>query len=226
MKDEYQQYLNEVSERINTTDSIIPAQRAAFKAGFSFSNLPFSKQLEIWNYIWFQSTTFRQKIHAFFFLEQNVRHSKYHREIWATSVNWQEQINDWPLCDGLSKINTKVLESFPGEVYSQLMSWNTNNDLWKRRQSLVSLLYYSRTKKIYLSFEQIAALIAPLLTDKEYYVQKGVGWALRELHTVYPAASLPFLQKNIKNISAIAFTIAIEKMNTGEKDDLKRLRKK
>ena len=59
---------------------------------------------------------------------------------------------------------------------------------------------------------KIVLLVEPLLGDKEYYVQKGVGCALREMHTVYPKETMPFLQKHIKKISAIAFTIAIEKM--------------
>jgi 3-methyladenine DNA glycosylase AlkD len=64
-----------------------------------------------------------------------------------------------------------------------------------------------------------------LLKDKEYYVQKEVGWTLREMHTVYPALTLPFLHKHIKNISAIAFTIVIEKMDEKTKKTLKTLRK-
>ena len=59
----------------------------------------------------------------------------------------------------------------------------------------------------------------------DYYVQKGVGWALRELHTVYPRETLPFIQLHLKNISPIAFTIAIEKMSLKEKEKLKLLRK-
>ena len=99
-------------------------------------------------------------------------------------------------------------------------------NLWKRRQSVVSLLYFSRTKKVYLPFDKIATLIKHLLSDNEYYVQKGVGWALREMHTVYPTESLQFFKEHINKISAIAFTICMEKMTTEEKEVLKQLRKK
>ena len=135
-------------------------------------------------------------------------------------------MNDWGYCDALAKINTKVLETYPTEVYRQLATWNKDKNLWKRRQSVVSLLYFSRTKKDYLPFSKIAALVEPLLSDKEYYVQKGVGWALREMHTVYPKETMPFIQKHIKSISAIAFTIAIEKMSVAEKEKIKGLRKR
>ena len=63
------------------------------------------------------------------------------------------------------------------------------------------------------------------MSDKEYYVQKGVGWTLREMNTVYPKETFPCLVKHIKAISSIAFTIAIEKMSTQQKAQLKTLRK-
>jgi 3-methyladenine DNA glycosylase AlkD len=210
---------------IDSIPTIIPAHRAAFKQGYSFSKTPFEQQLPIWDHIWHHSDNFRAQLHAYFFLEEAVKKKEHHAKIWETSVVWQELIDDWGLCDALAKINTKVLESYPVAIYKQLAAWNKDEDLWKRRQSVVSLLYYSRTKKTYLPYSKLIALITPLLADKEYYVQKGVGWSLRELHTVYPAETMPFLKKYIKNISAIAFTIAIEKMTAAEKDALKILRK-
>jgi 3-methyladenine DNA glycosylase AlkD len=222
---EYSKHLKEVLSRIEITHTVIPAHRAAFKKGYSFSKEPFEDQLPIWNHVWKHSGDHRAQMHAYFFLEQYVSKMEYHVAIWDTSVAWQHLVKDWSLCDALAKINTKVLETFPIDVYQQLNIWNKDEDLWKRRQSVVSLLYFSRTKKVYLPFKKIAALVEPLLTDKEYYVQKGVGWALREVHTVYPEATLPFLKKHIKNISPIAFTIAIEKMDDDEKKMLKAIRK-
>jgi len=117
------------------------------------------------------------------------------------------------------------LEVLPKQVYAQLKMWNTDKDLWKRRQSIVSLLYYSRTKKVHLPYNEIIPLIDNLLNDKEYYVQKGVGWSLRELYNVYPEKTFGYLKKNTKSISAIAFYAATEKLTKKEKELLKTLRK-
>ena len=125
----------------------------------------------------------------------------------------------------MAKLNTKVLEQLPDLVYQQLEEWNKSANLWQRRQSVVSLLYFSRTKSTYPTQSQIIHLLQPLLPDSEYYVQKGVGWAMRELHTVYPEAARAFLVQNISKVSAIAFTIAIEKMSQDEKYAIKQLRK-
>ena len=165
------------------------------------------------------------RVHAFFFLERNMKKDTTLRQMWPVVVNWQEHVNDWGLCDALAKIYTKILVVLPVPVYARLKKWNSDDNLWKRRQSVVSLLYYSRVKKDYLPFDKIEQLITPLLKDKEYYVQKGVGWALRELHTVYPKQTLSYLTRHIKSVSSIAFTIAIEKTTPAVKDKLKALRK-
>jgi len=44
---------------------------------------------------------------------------------------------------------------------------------------------------------QMDPLITRLLNDKEYYVQKGLGWTLRELHNVYPEQAIAYLQTHI-----------------------------
>jgi 3-methyladenine DNA glycosylase AlkD len=217
--------LKEVLSLVGSISTVIPAHRKAFKEGYSFSKQTFEEQLPLWDHIWKHSNNFRAQLHAYFFLEQYVKKTELHQAIWKTSLSWQKEVNDWGLCDALAKINTKVLETHPEEVYSKLAQWNKDKNLWERRQSVVSLLYYSRTKKIFLPFKKIVALVEPLLTDKEYYVQKGVGWTLREMHTVYPSDTLFFFKKNIKTIHPIAFTIAIEKMSQREKDALKLMRR-
>ena len=216
--------MDEVSALVTSVSGIIPAQRALHKAGFSFSKEPFESQRETWNHIW-KNSGYRLQLHAFFFLERWLKQKELMPMLWETSVSWQDSVDDWPLCDGLSKINTKALETYPEKVYPQLVLWNQSDNLWKRRQSVVSLLYYSRTKKTFLPFSNIEAQVEPLLKDKEYYVQKGIGWTLREMYTVYPDETFPFLKKHIKDLSPIAFTISIEKMAEAYKDELKRLRK-
>jgi 3-methyladenine DNA glycosylase AlkD len=144
---------------------------------------------------------------------------------WDTIVTWQEAITNWWLCDAMSKIYTKVLEIAPKKVYPVLKKWNKDKDLWKRRQSIVSLLYYTGTKKKHPPLEDIIALVHPLLEDKEYYVQKAVGWTLREIHTTYPKEGYAYLSDNIKQVSGIAFSPASEKLSVDKKQLLKDKRK-
>ena len=217
---------HEVLSHISTVHGNVPLHRRESKRKYSFSGLPFSEQLAIWDELWRTESDFWIRLHAFFFLERHLSKESDLLEMWPVITRWQDQVDDWGLCDALAKIYTKILVVAPDEVYARLKEWNLDENLWKRRQSVVSLLYYSRTKKQHPAFFLVRALITPLLPDKEYYVQKGVGWALRELHTVYPNETLAWLKLDIKLISSIAFTIAIEKMDTATIKELKVLRKK
>ena len=218
-------HLHEVLAHLRTVKGSVPIHRRASKQVYAFSGLPFIAQLEIWGELWRTESDFWVRLHAYFFLERHTKKENELQAMWPVVLQWQKQVDDWGLCDALAKIYTKILEVLPGPVYKQLQQWNASGNLWMRRQSVVSLLYYSRTKRTYLPFQQVIQLIAPLLPDKEYYVQKGVGWALRECHTVYPRETLAWLSANIKKVSSIAFTISIEKMETDIKNKLKAARK-
>jgi 3-methyladenine DNA glycosylase AlkD len=222
---DHQNQIREAVEHIGGIKGNIPQHRRESRREYSFSGLPFAEQLAIWDQLWGHENNFRVRLHAFFFLERHIKNKAALPEMWPVIVRWQEQVDDWGLCDALAKIYTKIMAVAPDDVYAQLEKWNTHPNPWMRRQSVVSLLYYSRTKKQYPSFTQIEALITPLLHDKEYYVQKGVGWTLREMHTVYPDETFTWLKIHIKQISSIAFTIAIEKMEAVKTGELKGLRK-
>jgi 3-methyladenine DNA glycosylase AlkD len=217
-------HLQEVRAHINAINGNVPTHRRESKRKYAFSDLPFTEQLTIWDELW-RTGNFWLRLHAFFFLERHIKNETQLKEMWPLVVRWQDQVDDWGLCDALAKIYTKILVVEPQKVYEQLKKWNADENLWMRRQSVVSLLYYSRTKKQHPSFNQIKQLLTPLLADKEYYVQKGVGWTLREVYNVYPEETLIWLKQDIKLLSSIAFTIAIEKMNAETVNELKAIRK-
>ncbi|HZY35425.1 MAG TPA: DNA alkylation repair protein [Mucilaginibacter sp.] len=224
-KSDYQIQLQEIRRHIQALRGNVPSHRRESKRAYSFSDRPFAEQLAIWDELWRMEHDFWLRLHAYFFLERHLKKESELLEMWPVIAHWQDYVDDWGLCDALAKVYTKILVILPAEVYAQLKEWNADENLWKRRQSVVSLLYYSRTKKKYPSFIETEALITPLLADKEYYVQKGVGWSLREMHTVYQAETLPWLKTHIRQVSAIAFTIAIEKMDAATVLEVKALRK-
>jgi len=223
--DQHHYEIQEILTHLRGVNGNVPLHRRESKRVYSFSHRPFADQLLIWDLVWRTERGFWTSVHAFFFLERHMKKEAQLLEMWPVIVKWQDQVDDWGLCDSLSKIYTRILEVIPGEVYTQLQEWNTDKNLWKRRQSVVSLLYYSRTKKVYLTFDQISSLVIPLITDKEYYVQKGVGWSLREMHNVYPEQTISLIKSRIKQLSSIAFSTCIEKMSAVLVDELKMLRK-
>ena len=87
------------------------------------------------------------------------------------------------------------------------------------------LYYYARTKTEHIEFDLGRRLITTLLKDNSYYVQKAVGWSLRESYNVYPSETYELIQQHIHTISATAFTTCTEKMSYSQKELLKQLRK-
>lgn len=198
-----------------------------FKTGFSFYEDNMEATFTKMDAIYHHSNSFEGKNLAFIFLDKNYKHISISSQL-QLLPNWVKQVDNWAHSDNLSKFLTRLLEHkiTHKELLSILKNWNSSPNFWERRQSLVSLYYYSRTKKEYIDYKTSETLISNLLKDKEYYVQKAVGWALRESYNVYPKETFIFIENNIKNISSTAFTTCIEKMNQNQKSILKLKRKK
>ncbi|MEO8762142.1 MAG: DNA alkylation repair protein [Bacteroidia bacterium] len=203
----------------------VPTQRGVFKTNTNFELRTIEEQLEIWNEIWLHSNLYEAMNQALYFISK-------HKDVFDTKAlftvtkNWVGRVDNWAHSDGLSDLYSYLLEKDAALVYPQLKSWNTSKNPWERRQSLVALLEYSKKRKKVLPVNKLLSLIKPLLNDENYFVQKGIGWTLREIGNVYPKDTWDFLLKHHTNISSTAFSAAIEKRSVKEKEELKLLRKK
>ncbi|MFN8115662.1 MAG: DNA alkylation repair protein [Bacteroidia bacterium] len=202
-------------------------QGVIHKKGFSFYSESKETVFSILDNVYRQSNIFEAKNIAFIFLDKNHKHIPHQTQL-KVLPKWVKHVDNWAHSDGLSKYLSKLVEheSTKNEILSILKKWNKSKNLWERRQSLISLFYYSRTKKKHISFDIVKDFITPLLTDKEYYVQKAVGWTLRESYNVYPSQTYMFIEEHIKQISPTAFTTCLEKMSEKQKQALKQKRKK
>lgn len=68
-------------------------------------------------------------------------------------------------------------------------------------------------------------MVEPLLADKAYYVEKGVGWTLREIGNIYPNEQEKFQFENANKICAYAYSSATEKWDKAKREKLKEIRK-
>lgn len=212
---------------LNVLGLVSKTQVDTHKNGFSFYSEHKEQTFLLFDGIYKQSSIFEVKNLAFIFLDKHHKHISLKTQL-KTLPQWVKQVDNWAHSDGLSKYLTRLLEdkSTHCEMLDILKNWNTSKNLWERRQSLVSLFYYARTKKEHISFELTQQLVYPLLKDKEYFVQKAVGWTLRESYNVYPKQTFIFIEENIRNITPVAFTTCLEKMTEKQKQLLKQKRRK
>lgn len=202
----------------------VPVQRSVFKKGYSFSSLKPEEQIDIWDSIWNESSSHEVMSQALLFWE------KYHTKVnpalaWKHLKNWVGRIDNWAHSDSLSGFYSYLLEVETDMVLPQIIKWNKSKNPWERRQSVVSLTHYHRKREQVLPFSTMITLVENLLHDKDYFVQKGVGWALREIGNAYPKETFAFLIRNYAHLSSVAFAAAAEKLGTKEKEQLKKLRK-
>lgn len=201
-------------------------QVEVYKNSYSFFNNNPEEIFEVFDIIFNASTNFETKNQAYIFLDKNYKFIP-KKQLLKILPHWVNKIDNWAHSDNLSKFLTRLLEDneTQEDFLKIIHNWNLSSNPWQRRQSLVSLYYYARTKNKNIAYTLSQKLIFNLIHDNDYYVQKAVGWTLRESYNVYPEKTHEFIAKHIKSISSTAFTTSIEKMRLEEKQFLKLKRK-
>jgi len=69
-----------------------------------------------------------------------------------------------------------ILRSSPGVVAPMLRGWSTDENMWRRRTSIIAQV----GSKSDTDLELLSDCLAPNLGDREFFVAKAIGWALRE----------------------------------------------
>ena len=72
-----------------------------------------------------------------------------------------------------------------------LRRWSMDDDIWRRRSTLIAQLRLKRRTDEKLLFE----LIEPSLDSREFFLRKAIGWALREYSKTAPARVARYVEK-------------------------------
>jgi 3-methyladenine DNA glycosylase AlkD len=114
--------------------------------------------------------------------------------------------DNWDLTDmiGAGTIGKKALKD--KRMIKKFYAWAKSKNLWTRRLAAVSTLPLIKNKNIEPSMK-IAKMLAK---DKEYMVQKGYAWTLKEAATIDTGRVVKFLKKH--NSPRLVVGIAKEKM--------------
>lgn len=81
---------------------------------------------------------------------------------------------------------------YPQHIKSITGRWNNSENIWLQRMSLLFQLKYKKDTDLNLLFRYIKNLSE----SKEFFVQKAIGWVLREYSKTDPEAVLDFLRQN------------------------------
>lgn len=81
---------------------------------------------------------------------------------------------------------------YPGQIKPVTGSWNRSENIWLQRMSLLFQLKYKKETDTVL----LTKYIQHLSRSKEFFVQKAIGWVLREYSKTNPAWVKKFLKEN------------------------------
>ncbi|MDG1949382.1 MAG: DNA alkylation repair protein [bacterium] len=171
----------------------LPMMRALIKEGFSFYKNSDKEILAIWNTIWNEATTHEVMAMALFYYTEKKRElTPMH---WKTMKSWVNKLDSWEHADTLCWIYSRIYEQYPKLVEPMLFKWNKSKNPWIQRCSIVSTIYYASKNRKAPNLTTVLTLIEPLISHKDPYVQKAVGWQLREVYNLNPKRGLSFIKK-------------------------------
>ena len=76
-----------------------------------------------------------------------------------------------------------LLREFTAELTPVMYAWARDEDLWKRRTSIICQLSFKEATDTAL----LTAAIEANTGDRDFFIRKGIGWALREYAKTDPA---------------------------------------
>lgn len=85
-----------------------------------------------------------------------------------------------------------ICSSCPDLIHSHILTWADSNNLWLRRTAILFQLKY----KTSTDFELLGKIIMKNNTSQEFFINKAIGWALREYSKTNPTWVRSFIDLN------------------------------
>lgn len=141
-------------------------------------------------------------------------------------ISLADYVENWWHCDQLCLLYFKLLQQHK-LFFSTIQHFSKFSSLWHRRLALTSIYYYAKQNHSNpIPFEMGISIVESLLKDDEYYVQKAIGWTLKEMSELYYDKTLEFLKIHIKHIPPAGYSASLEKLKEEDKLELQKIRKR
>lgn len=100
----------------------------------------------------------------------------------------------WDYVDDISHRVGDILQKHPRRLKSMMRAWSRCDDLWKRRTSIICQLGF----KTETDLDLLYACIEPSLGSKEFFLQKAIGWALRQHAWTDPQEVMAYVKRETR----------------------------
>jgi len=101
-----------------------------------------------------------------------------------------------------------ILGQEPARMKRKMLSWSRSDDLWKRRTAILCQLVLKETDRGLLY-----ACIEPSLPSREFFLQKAIGWALRQYARTDPVAVRLYVRSQGDRLSSLSRREALKHLD-------------
>ncbi len=134
--------------------------------------------------------------------------------------NLLRRSHTWALVDWLcTKIAAPLIEREPDVAEPILRRWSIDGDFWIRRASMLSLLPALRAGGG--DFELFASFASTMVSEKEFFIRKAIGWVLRDVSKKRPQLAYDFLNLHLNEVSGLTFREGSKYLPSEMRDELR-----
>ena len=110
-----------------------------------------------------------------------------------TSKSW------WDTVDGLDRVAGDLALKYP-KLNQRLLIWSQADNIWLRRAAIDHQLFRKDRTDLVL----LETIIVNNLGQKEFFINKAIGWSLRELSKSNPAWVASFIERHREGLSKLS----------------------
>ena len=144
---------------------------------------------ELWNRPQREYQYFSQEL-AFKYIRQVEKGDIELYEYMVTNKSW------WDTVDFIAnKLIGEYFKKYPDQIEHYISKWLESNNIWLQRSALLFQLKY----KDHLNAALLASIIHSLLDSNEFFINKAIGWVLREYSRTNPTWVIEFVNNTKLN---------------------------
>ena len=114
----------------------------------------------------------------------------------------------WDFVDGVSERIGGLLQADRPTMTALLRNWSRDTDFWIRRASITAQL----KAKAHTDTGLLSDVIEVNLADREFFIRKAIGWALREYAKTDPDWVRAFVAEHSKDLSPLSRREALKNL--------------
>ena len=113
----------------------------------------------------------------------------------------------WDFVDAVASQRLgELLRRYPKPMTKTMRAWSRSPDMWKRRSSIICQLSFKDATDLDLLYECIEVN----LEDREFFIRKAIGWALRQYAWTDPAEVKRYVARHRDRLSGLSVREALK----------------